>query len=916
MIDITIPIYDKARDKVKELRQLENTWEQVSNSYGMLDQMNMIGNITEEEWGFVVKDLKEDYEAPGEIEKINYTSTIISEGTDNDTTVPTDENSSWVLYKEKLQNGGWSTNSIKNLERDTYTILKKLNLGTGKQEPVKGLVIGQVQSGKTASMSALMAMSADWGWNTFIILSGMIDNLRKQTQERLIDDLKPADGKGNFSWRGLDKLTKNMETDRTQHLNFSKNSRDKHIYVVLKNKIRLENLVEWMKEDPNKLKQMKVLVIDDEADQASVNTKKLDEDERAKINDLIIKIVDIGRNRNSSPNSMNYISYTATPYANFLNEWGTESLYPKDFIGMLTPAKEYFGPKQIFGYEKVYGEGDPELDIVRTISEDDLMLTKELQDGSNTLPKSLINSLCWFFVATSIRRHYDFIAPTSMLIHTSQIQNHHQGVANGIHKWINNTSKSTILAMCKVIYEDEKQRLSLGGFLESFSDYPKSYEISDYPVFVDLENSISTLINRISHIEMDKDGDLSYIDGIHLCIDNCSNNGIDDENQHVRLAYPDKRTLEKINQSPAFIIVGGSTLSRGLTIEGLVSTYFLRATTAADSLMQMGRWFGYRKGYELLPRIWMTEDTREKFGFLTELEEELREELEEFSNDLKSPSEYGPRVKNSAKTSWLRVTAGNKMQSAVEVDMDFTGANIETVHFKNDTSVLKSNVVYTEEFLKQNHSSAEESKSSSAIVYKNISFANVRDQFLRKIEFHPRSRLFSNIETFISWYENVEIEKKFDNWNIIVPSTGKISTETEYNEDQWTINGFVLNKVQRSAKTINNDFVNIGVLRGPSDAYADIEFTNPEDKKRRNASNERIADIREDYGLDNTPQLIIYRIHKKSKVRNRTKETSRIDLHFDEDIIGVYIRVPGSSSSRPNAKALKMNVSYKGETDE
>src|SRR5699024_7975277 len=111
----------------------------------------------------------------------------------------------------------------------------------------------------------------------------------------------------------------------------------------------------------------------------------------------------------------------------------------------------------------------------------------------------------------------------------------------------------------------------------------------------------------------------------------------------------------------------------GLTIEGLTSTYFLRAATAGDSLMQMGRWFGFRKGYELLPRIWMTENTFEQFQFLTSLEEELRDELKEFALGNKSPANYGPRVKNTPKVSWLRVTAKNKMQKALEIDMDFSG---------------------------------------------------------------------------------------------------------------------------------------------------------------------------------------------------------------------------------------------------
>src|SRR5690625_2702811 len=218
--------------------------------------------------------MKENYELPDVNKKRTNNTTMISTGSDNETTIPTEPHSSWVLYKNKLINSGWSQDSIDNLEMSTYSLLKKLNFNTSHSEPIKGLVIGQVQSGKTASMAALMAMSADWGWNTFIVLSGMIDNLRIQTQERLIKDLSSNEITGNNQWISLPKLSKNMENNNAHELNFNKDSRTRHLNVVLKNKSRLENLIEWLEADEDKLKQMKILVIDDEADQASVNTNK------------------------------------------------------------------------------------------------------------------------------------------------------------------------------------------------------------------------------------------------------------------------------------------------------------------------------------------------------------------------------------------------------------------------------------------------------------------------------------------------------------------------------------------------------------------------------------------------------------------------------------------------------------------
>lgn len=924
MIDIKLPIYDEARKSI-DFYKNSNNWEDVIDLYEPIKSMNQFKeyDISKNEWIALVKDMQENYELPDVIKKRTNNTTMISTDSDNDTTIPDEPRSSWILYKNKLTDSGWSEDSIDNLEMSTYSLLKKLDFDTSHSEPVKGLVIGQVQSGKTASMAALMAMSADWGWNTFIVLSGMVDNLRIQTQERLIKDLSSDKITGNNQWISLPKLSKNMENNNAQELNFNKDSHTRHLNVVLKNKSRLENLIAWLEADKDKLKQMKILIIDDEADQASVNTSNIeDSNNRAKINDLIIKLVEIGQQSNSSPTSMNYISYTATPYANFLNEYGSASLYPKNFIGTLPSAKEYFGPKEIFGHENynedVKNEG---LNIIRNISLDDLELTKELQKGEiSDLPNSLISSLTWFLISTAIRRYEGVTSPTSMLIHTSQRQYHHQNISDGINNWLSYTPDNDILNICKGIYNSEKNRFSKKDFRFNFSDYPTDYSINDYPDFDKIQDEIINLIREVTHIKMDGDGDLTYTEGIHLCIDNCAHNGIDDEDQHVRLAYPSKQQSKYINKSPAFIIIGGSTLSRGLTIEGLVSTYFLRATIAGDSLMQMGRWFGFRRGYELLPRIWMTDDTLEKFEFLTELEEELRKELMQFETDLKSPMEYGPRVKNSPKTSWLRVTAKNKMQGATEVDMDFSGASIQTIHFENDKMVLEKNVETTMNFLENHCGYAVKSPVTNSVVYSNVDFSVIKNELLQKMVFHPRSRVFNNIDAFIEWYEKVKDELKYNNWNVIVAGTSNVETVVK-NENQWKLGSYVLTKVNRSAKSFSEQSeyktANIGVLRSPADVFADINH--PEFKlDSAKISNKDMEKVRAKYNLENTPQLIIYRIDKDSIARKakNPKDQKRQDLNFDEDIIGIYMNIPGSSSSKPHAKALQLYASYPNETDE
>ncbi|WP_449540456.1 Z1 domain-containing protein [Ferdinandcohnia sp. Marseille-Q9671] len=908
MVNIHLPIYDSVRLIIKNMKDKGNDWEAIENQFDALNMMGVLSNDVDKSiWIDIVKEQREEYYKAENIEKINADTSIIAAGEDNDTFIPTDPRSSWQLYKQKLLKNGWRKEAVQNLEKSTLTILKKLNKDTTETGPVKGLVIGQVQSGKTASMAGLMAMAADWGWNSFIVLSGMIENLRVQTENRLITDLN---NNGTATWIPLHKVSKRSPAGyRLQDLHMGEGASERYLNVCLKNKTRLENLIAWLNGDKNKLKQMKILIIDDEADQASVNTKNIDEEERAKINKLIIDLVEVEK-EGVKPKAVNYISYTATPYSNFLNESDEESLYPKDFIGVLPVSDEYYGPKQIFGLEE--SEEYEGLDIVRDITEDEIEGIKEIQEGElSEIPKSFQDSICWFLCATAAMRYFEINKPFSMLVHTSQKQAHHSNIANAIAKWIN-SNKTSLADMCKEVYQFETSRFTKEKFRIGFTNYPvKNEQLNDYPKFEDLVPFIKDIISWLSHIEMDDQGDLNYHKGIHLCIDNSSNTGITDENMHVRLAYPSKKQLEELGTAPAFIIVGGSTLSRGLTIEGLVSTYFLRASTAADSLMQMGRWFGYRKNYEMFPRIWMSKDTYGKFRFLTLLEHELREELEVFALGQKSPSEYGPRVKNTPKVSWLRITAKNKMQNAEEINMDFTGSSIQTIHFENNFAKLRKNIDVTENFLLNHCGSPIMSLAGNAIYFKDIDFGKIKD-YLLEMDFNSRSRVFNQIETFCDWYEQVQNELNFSGWNVIVAGAGNV---TESGENKWFLDPYYLGKVHRSAKLMNytNDMVNIGVLRGPSDVFADINNKDFHDNKKpkiRGISNTKIKEERETYGLGDVPQLIIYRIDKDSEARtnNNGGSSDRRDLNFKEDIIGIYMNIPGDSAQKPHAKALRVRI--------
>ncbi|MBH0231379.1 Z1 domain-containing protein [Halobacillus yeomjeoni] len=922
MNEIYSHTHDVVRTYIVNRRRNNADWESIlfeDNEAYTLDQFldikKMSGDfpndVTKETFIQIVEEQKEEEQEAESIKVADEHTVMLSNTEENDVRVPTHPDSSWQLYKAKLQRNGFTDESIYNLEQSTLQILRKLNRNTSGMEPKKGLMVGHVQSGKTASMAALMAMAADWGWNYFVVLSGMIENLRSQTETRLWGDLNNG---GNLNWKIIKNPSKQSENgQRLQDLHF-KESSERYLTVALKNKGRLEGLNQWLAEDENKIKDLNMIIIDDEADQASINTKNVNSSERATINRLVVDLVE-GTNRGTQPRSTNFISYTATPYSNFLNESTPESLYPSHFIGALPTAKEYFGPKEIFGLEE---EGYDGMNIVRTIGDDEVDEVKEMQEGKKTnLPVSLKRSLAWFICSTASMRHpsINYKKPVSMLIHTSQLQAHHDEMANQIGSWFKNQSTKEIVTFCRKVYEEETAAFTPDDLKRSVPKYPKdASQLNDYPPFDEIKEEVTALIeHEVSHIMMGEEGDLQYHEGMHLCIDNCSKNGIIDD-FHIRLSYPDPKDKNYPEKTPAFIIIGGSTLSRGLTIEGLVSTYFLRGPNASDTLMQMGRWFGYRKGYEVFPRVWMTGETQDKFSFLSNLEWELRRELEDFKASGKKPSEYGPRVKNSPKVSWLRITSANRMQSAQAVDLDFSGTSNQLIHYHKDPQILEHNLEVTEDFLKQ---CPEPYKSvfGTSIVFEQVDFNLIRDYLLKRMTFHERSTVFNHIDQFCEWFEKAEDEMKFKPWNVVVSGAGKVDVNDNSN---WNIHGYHVGKVNRSAKRKDGDdeirekmdHVNIGVLRAPGDLIADIpqdsikEFK-AEDKSLKDIGIKNISSLREKYGLDATPQLLIYRINKKS---SPASEKHRAPLDLEVDPIGICLFVPGDRKKGAKAKALQIKI--------
>lgn len=782
-----------------------------------------------------------------------------------------------MLYRAKLIERGYA--NVDSIEAECHNILRYLNSDTG-DNPVKGLVVGNVQSGKTANMAGLISMAADHGWNLFIVLSGTIESLREQTRARLYDDLQGGEG---VHWITINRLKDSNVDYPLRKLDLRDGGPDRYLTVCLKNSDRLTDVLKWINRDTKKKKQLKVLLIDDEADQASVNTAQLNE-RRKTINRLIVNMVN-GENEKGVHKgvykAMNYVAYTATPYANFLSEGSEESLYPRNFITLLTPSNLYFGPEEIFG-----SESRPGLSMINTDGDVNDAISSFIDGESKILPESLKDSVCWFICCVAVMRRQGFQKPASMLIHPSQSVEHHDKIARAVSDYLT-SERTAVRVRCKTVYDEQTAMLPIERFSEEYPDYGRLDLIRDYPDFSDISSLIDDLINaEPGHIKMDEDSDRVYHEGIHICIDNSRGTALDDDaDSFPRLLYPDDNT-KNCPAVPAFIVVGGNTMSRGLTLEGLVSTYFVRKTNQGDTLMQMGRWFGYRKNYELLPRIWMSESSKKAFEELVVVDTSLRNFIKDNYN-IMTPAEFPPKVKKFPKSAYLKkITSDTKSRASADTDFNFEGTITETTTFNTSADILKKNKICTEEFIK-GLGKPKKSEVAEALVWRNVTRDTVFE-YLKLMEFSDNLKNFKELDALREW-----IGKRNDSshWSVILAGI------KEGNPGLWHITDNVsINKIERGATRSYEGKVLIKSLSSSMDRIADVIVADRSADKEFKVLKKDVSSewprIRRNYGLESTPALIVYCISKNSNTSS--KEKTKLEL--DEDLVGLTVIIPGKKA--------------------
>jgi hypothetical protein len=578
----------------------------------------------------------------------------------------------WNAYKTWIKRGGFSSDVLRVLDEDTDSILAECGdpIRSGPWT-IKGLVMGDVQSGKTANYAGLINKAADSGYKVIILLTGVIEELRAQTQSRLDEGFAGQDSRKRFqreeSVIGVGHLKKRQPAVLTSvDKDFlSANlqafggtplktlvAQEPVLLVLKKNKAVLSSLLEYLKsqiEDGEDSIELPALMIDDEADNASVNVKS--EDSPATINKLIGNIRHVfGRST--------YCAYTATPFANvFIDPESSRDLFPENFVYTLNSPTSYVGAASIF-----LEDGEHNYQLVSIEDAEEYFPEKHKKDWKiSEIPESMKEAIRTFFISCSIRDlRMENLKHRSMLINVSRFTDVQDSLAAAVNNFVYE------------LKDEIKQYISADNIwikhyplVQLEKTFQNQYANSDFSwdevrtVISDSVSSIKTITVNQKSIETER---LNY--------------------QHYKESALGRRV----------IAIGGMTLSRGLTLEGLSTSYFYRNSKAYDTLLQMGRWFGYRSGYADLCRIWMTEEVQDWYAHLAEVVDELRQDIRLMHASNRKPRDFGMKVMSHPGT--LLVTARNKMKTSKEVvvRVSFSKFKAETPYILRSQETQKKNL--------------------------------------------------------------------------------------------------------------------------------------------------------------------------------------------------------------------------------
>ncbi len=661
----------------------------------------------------------------------------------------------WGRYRDLLVKKQFAPAVITAIDSVTEKIVGQLENPTKDGHwDRRGMIVGHVQSGKTANFIGVVNKAADAGYKLIIVLAGMLESLRSQTQERVDEGFVGEDsskknstnlsekliGVGNINPQRFPLTMTDLHNDFRSSQNFQvRNYETATVLVVKKNTSVLRRLSDWLLRNNSDMRgnisELPLLMIDDEADHASINTNDEDKNPTA-INTRIRQILNLF-------NRKCYLAYTATPFANIFidpdsqDDMLKDDLFPRDFIISLDPPSNYVGSERIFN-----NEGNSDIDIVRNITDiEDILPLKHRKDYTvPELPKSLRQAVCSHIISKAIRilrgqnsRHH------SMLIHVSRYKDVQKSVHSLVFQF-----KQDLENNIRYNYKYSLEQALSNQYIHDLfalweSDFKSSH--SDWhSIQQKLLESIASM--QVLLINGDSDDSLNYKD------------------------YRDGMNV---------IAVGGDRLARGLTLEGLATSYFYRSTSMYDTLMQMGRWFGYRDGFADICRIYLTPMTENYFMHISEAVEELRDELKEMFAVNLTPKDFGLKVRTHPGA--LLITAKNKMRASDSIihRTDLSGRLIETYVIDIQPGHRSDNFrLFTEMASALQAWQKAETNNEDNYVWSHIRAEKIAD-FLEKFHNHPHAQMTQK-QPVLSYLNKAS--EFFPEWDIVFVNTKNAKDKT------------------------------------------------------------------------------------------------------------------------------------------
>ncbi len=737
----------------------------------------------------------------------------------------------FIKYKNALRKKGYDTNQ---LEAETEAILNSCHdPRLGGEWDRRGLVYGHVQSGKTSNYIGLINRALDHDYKIIIVLTGMTEDLRRQTQLRIKQGVVQIQGD---KYREATNIEQDLSTHSDQRLKSLVSHSDKSIWVIKKNKTVLENLIKWLdfqrkEQGEEKLKDTPVLIIDDEADNASIQSMtakefsqwdeaiKLKDEEEEDLTDEEKVILQSAKenalkaiNRNirafmSLISCKTFVAYTATPYNIVTQEYydierdfSIESngykisvnidagdLFPKHFIIPIQPNNKYVGINNTFNTDE-----SKNIPIKINLNDsqykdenlDEIFTTKR---GENyvfeKIPKSLENAILYFITSIIIKKYRGINEFNTMLIHTSHLTSRIDYLKNKVDDFIYKNLKNELMIsddyfISKInrilnTLKEESKHINYRNYFDNEYIFPKSISSQE---IIDLIEDPEIKLNVVSH---------------H------SSKSLD----------TNKGKLDYRGKIKNFIVIGGNRLSRGLTLEGLTTSYFVRKSTRQDSLYQMGRWFGYRLNYEDLIKVFMPIDQISHFESIYELENVLRNDFER-NNDKEDPvlPEFAIiKLAYSFKDSrnkYPKLCDPSKLRKTFSMEVSHSGP-IKTHMVQKDKKIQLSNFELCLSFINKLNSSFSKNHFDNASIknfsFNNISFTDINEdliiEFLYKFKFHPRIQ--SKFDTFTEFISNNK--NQTNGWSVSLVNK---KNNPEFNDPKIDVSHFYNSSSKTNLKSV------------------------------------------------------------------------------------------------------------------